>query len=144
MLYWLSLKPTDTWYFKLDFDKKTNKTVYNYQMSDSVNISESAKRLIRKKTDSVYCYWIDIDTLSFYDKNQRINARIKIVGQDGQIKRFLGGWFEIDSSKIYDLNNYAIIEKKDGDIAFKFSGDEFNLKHLGDEMGIHHSEIKKP
>ena len=144
VLYWFAFKPTDTWYFKVDFDKKTNKTVNNFQISDSVNISKSAIRLVRKKVDSVYCYWIDIDTMSFYDKNQRINTKIKIVGQDGQIKRFLGGWFEADSSNSYDLSKYSIIEKKNGDVVFIIGKDEFNLKHLGDEMGMHHSEIQRP
>ncbi|MFT6747670.1 MAG: hypothetical protein ACJAZ2_002027 [Glaciecola sp.] len=142
LFMWYFLKPTETWYFRQDFDRRIVRDYTAPTIADSTNISEKAIQLVRKKQDSVYTYWVDVEEL--VRTSDRVYIKTKIVGADGQIKRFLGGWLAGDSSVMYDFVDYSIVETKKGDLRFGSNGKFYQLMHLGDEMGIHHSDIIKP
>jgi hypothetical protein len=140
----VATSPAKTWYFTNGFDKKVTENIKSKLILDSINISEKAIKLTRNNKDSIYSYWVDVDTLYYYDNDQRIYANVKIVSAQGKILRYLSGWLEPESNDKINLINYKLVETKKGNISFILDDREFFLSHLGDEMGLYHLDIIRP
>lgn len=140
IIYGQIIKPKETWYFSVGFDKNIDKNMNTIAISDLSNISNNAYQLIRKNNDKIVSYWIDIDT--FYRKENQV--RIKIIDKKGRIIRYLETWLvpEIKNDKLY--KDYQFSEEKNGRITILSARIKYRIFHSGDMMGLHHFNYSIP
>lgn len=140
----IAYSPYSTWYFTIDYKNNIDLSLVDTLIDNSSNLSPQSIRLTRQKGDSIYNYWVDIDTIYHYEPSRDASIHVKIIDQSGTVVRTLGG--RLPNTKGLNLSKEGCVikEGKKGDLFFCFNNKEYQLTHLGDEMGLHHTDIVKP